>query len=438
MNKDHKRGSRRFRLLGAAVVASLLVAACGDDSDAEDTAGADPTTTAATSISGPGETAATDTTDPTAGTETTSVGAAPTTDGEPWRIGIVTSFTGPANALGLEEVNSYRLAAKLVNDAGGINGRPIEVIEDDDQSKPEQAIIAVNKQIFQDEVHAIIGGLSTGATLAVKPIVEKEKVVLMSAHVGVATTEDNPQYLFRAGISDRTSNTWLLNQLVDNGLKRLAIIHDSNAYGTGSQDIVQKLIEDEGFDVEVVATQTFKTEDTDMRAQLTSIASSNPDAVYIIGTNPAPALVIKQAHELGLEAAMYGSTGLLSPKTIEIAGADAAEGFIVPGLGIANRPRPEQEEFIEAFRAEYGRDPVGFEFYGDGMYLVLKALEHVTADPSDLEAAREEIKDSLETNINEMSWSFGPSSYSPDNHEGADERSLVPMTITGGAFERLG
>lgn len=353
---------------------------------------------------------------------------------DPWKIGIVTSFTGPANALGLEEIESYRLAAKLVNDSGGVNGRKVEIVEDDDQSQPQQAVTVVNKQISRDKVVGIVGGLSTGATLAVKPIIEKSRVPLTVAAVGVSVTEGDPAYVFRSTISDRVSNAWILEHMAEQDLTQLALVYDSNAYGTGSADMVKELIQETGSKVQVVSEKTFDTADTDMRAQLTSIAAAKPDAIYVIGTNPGPALVIKQADELGIDAQILGSTGILSDKTIEIAGKEAVEGMVVPGLGSAQHIRPEQQEFVDAFRNEYGRDPRGFEWLGDGMYLMLKALEHVDATPADLNEAREQLRDALENNIKDVTWSSGPFNYGPDDHEGADQRTIVPMTVRDGAF----
>lgn len=353
---------------------------------------------------------------------------------DPWKIGIVTSFTGPANALGLEEIESYRLAVKLVNESGGVNGRKVEIVEDDDQSQPQQAVTVVNKQISRDKVVGIVGGLSTGATLAVKPIIEKSRVPLTVAAVGVAVTDGDPAYVFRSTISDRVSNAWILEYLADQDLTRLALVYDSNAYGTGSADMVKDLIKETGSKVQVVSEKTFDTADTDMRAQLTSITAAKPDAIYVIGTNPGPALAIKQADELGIDAQMLGSTGILSDKTIEIAGKEAVDGMVVPGLGSAQHIRPEQQAFVDAFRKEYGRDPRGFEWLGDGMYLMLQALERVDASPADLDEAREQLRDALENDTKDVTWSSGPFNYGPDDHEGADQRTIVPMTVRDGAF----
>jgi branched-chain amino acid transport system substrate-binding protein len=353
---------------------------------------------------------------------------------EPWKIGIVTSFTGPANALGLDEINSYRLAAELVNAEGGINGRKVKIVEDDDQSQPQQAVTVINKQIFKDGVVGIVGGLSTGATLAVKPIIEKAKTPLEVAAVGIDVTAGDPKYVFRSTVSDRVSNSWIVGYLQENKLKRLALIYDSNAYGTGSAEMTKKIIKEKSADVDVVAEKTFATADTDMRAQLTAIAAAKPDAVYVIGTNPGPALVIKQAHELGLNATIVGSTGILSDKTIEIAGKDAADGLVVPGLGSKDHVRPEQRPFVDAFVKKYNREPKGFEWLGDGMYLMLEALKHVKAGPDDLNTAREQLRDSIEQNTKDITWSSGPFTYSAENHEGADERTIVPMTVSNGAF----
>lgn len=406
LNRTSK--GRRRTLIGLVAASALVLAACGSGSDTGNSS---------------------DT-----GSSASGSGGADNGNKEPWKVGIVTSFTGPANALGLEEIVSYRLAADLVNKAGGINGRKVEIIEDDDESQPQQAVTVINKQISSDKVVGIVGGLSTGASLAVKPIIEKQKVPLMVAAVGNAITVDNPKYVFRSTINDRLANSWLLDYINEHDMKRLAIIHDSNANGTGSADTTKELIKEKGLDIELVAEKTFDTNDTDMRAQLTALGSAKPDVIFVIGTNPGPALIIKQAHELGLPAQLVGSTGILSPKTIEVAGTEAAEGLVVPGLGSAQHIRPEQQPFVDAFKAAYNREPQGFEWLGDGMYLMLKGLEHVEASPNELDKAREQLRDAIESQTKDITWSSGPFNYGPDNHEGVDERTIVPMTVRNGEF----
>jgi branched-chain amino acid transport system substrate-binding protein len=394
-------------VLGALGIAGLLAGACGDDDSAE---GSTNTTVAGESSS------------------------PSTASGEPYRIGIIVSLTGPANALGAEEIDSFHLAVNAVNEAGGINGHPIETIEYDDESDPQTAVTLTQRLITEDNVHAIMGGLSSSATLAVKPVVEELGVALLSAHVAVATTEDDPRYLFRAAPSDAMSAQKMLEYIDGEGFTDIAILHDSNAYGSGARDLVNELLADFP-GIEVVATESYNNEDTDMRTQLTSIQSASPEALLVLGTGQGPALAIGQAGELGLDAAILGGTGLISPATIEIAG-DAASNMVAVGYGDPNCPRPEQEAFVEQFREAYGRDPVGFNYLGDGMYLILEALRDVEADPGDVDAVREELRDAIEA-IDGISWGIGPWSFAPDNHDGVGSDSLVLMSVQDGEWRRL-
>ncbi len=356
-------------------------------------------------------------------------------DSDTIRLGIVTSLTGPAHVLGLEEMESYELAVKLVNAEGGIDGRKVEFVTYDDKSTPEEAVKAVQRLISQDQVVGIIGGLSSTATLAVKPVVQDAQVPLISAHAAVATTADNPAYLFRSVPSDRTTTEKMVEYMLEQGWTRLAVMHDSNAYGTGARDLFEEVVGETNGAIEIVAVESFEMADTDMRAQLTSIKGEEPDAVVLLGSNPAPAIIVKQAHELGVEAQLMGGTGTISPSTIEVAGLEAAEGFIAVGYGDAKCPRQEQETFIEQFRSEYDKDPSGFNYAGDGMYLMLKALETTDLD-ADLDEARVSLRDEIE-GLSGLAWGMGPWNYAPDNHDGADTDSLVLLSVKDGEWSRL-
>jgi branched-chain amino acid transport system substrate-binding protein len=362
-----------------------------------------------------------------------AAGSAPS--GTPWKVGVITSFTGTANALGLEEIKSYRLAAKLVNAQGGVNGHPIELIEDDDQSTPQTTVTLVNKQISQDNVVGIVGGISSSAGLAVKPIVEEKHVPITCACVAVNVTADSPKFLFRGAPSDSAAALRTLDYAKTHSLTKVAVLFDSNAYGTGGKDLIVQLVGSKYPELKVVSTESYNNQDTDFSAQITKIMSLAPDMIVLVGTNPAPALAVKNARALGYKGLLFGGTGVVSPKTIEIAGS-AAQGLLSIGYGDPDDPRPEQQPFIDEFTKEYGEAPVGFDYLGDGMYLMLEALKHVTADPSDLDAAREQLRDSMESNTSGLFWGIGPWNYSATDHDGAGADSLITLKVVDGEWKR--
>jgi len=227
----------------------------------------------------------------------------------------------------------------------------------------------------------------------------------------------------------------MIEYAIERGWTRIANLHDTNAYGTGAMEVLTALARD--YPVEITGVESYDTADTVLTAQLTRLRQTSPDLLILSGTNPAPALAIKQAREMGWEVQLMGGTGVIGPAVVDIAG-EASEGFIAPGFGDATSPRPEQKPFIAAWEDKYGRAPTGFEFFADAMYLMLEALKSVQASPSDVADVRAQLRDSLEQNIRDLYWGTGPWNFSPDSHDGLDARAIIPLHVIDGQFRRLG
>jgi branched-chain amino acid transport system substrate-binding protein len=394
-----------------------LVAACGGET--EETTTTEPPATEET------QPETTDTTEPeTAGPPT----------GEPVRIGAIVSATGAASPLGEPERAALLMLQEKYNDAGGVLGRPIEIIIEDDQSNPQNAVTAANKLIQQDNVVALIAATISPSTLAVKPIAAQAGIPQMAMAAANAITDEPPaDWIWRTPPKDALAAEKALEYISEQlNVTTLAVLHDENAFGTSGAEEIQASAPE--FGLEVVTVQSYRTEDTDLTAQLTAIRGNNPEVLVVWGTNPGPAVAARNVQQLGLEIPYVGSHGIANRAFIELAG-EAAEGVVFPAgklLVPESITDPDQSavvsEFISDFEAEVGNPPPTFAGHAhDALGILLDAIER--AGDTDPEA----IRDALNQTQN---WpgADGIRNYSDDNRDGLTTDDLIVVRIEDGAW----
>ena len=195
----------------------------------------------------------------------------------PFRIGVMESVTGAGVTYGTVSVQSKQLAVDEINAAGGINGRMLELIVEDSKCNAQDAITAYNKLTDVDGVKIILGTSCSGAMLGAAPLAEKEGVVMFS---GLATNPDIAEagdYIFRTSLSDATVGVDTGNVLWADGIRRLATINESTDYAEGLRRTTTAHFEKLGG--QIVAAESYPTDTTDFRTQLTKLLSANPDAL---------------------------------------------------------------------------------------------------------------------------------------------------------------
>jgi len=199
-------------------------------------------------------------------TDTTASG--PT--GDPIVFGAVLSATGPGSPLGEPERATLGMMETQVNDAGGLLGRPIKIVIEDDQTNPKEAVTAVNKLLQQDKVVAVLGSSTSGSTLAIKPITQQAGIPLMALAASNAITAAPITWTWRAPPRDalavETALTYISKVMK---LTKIAVLYDENAYGASGMAEIEKVAPDYG--LTIVAKESYKTEETDLTAQLTKI-----------------------------------------------------------------------------------------------------------------------------------------------------------------------
>ena len=310
---------------------------------------------------------------------------------EPFRIGVMDSVTGPGETYGNVAVRSKQMAADEINAAGGINGRPLQLVVEDSKCSAQDAIVAYNKLTDVDDIKIILGTSCSGAMLGVAPLAEADGVILFSGLASNADIADAGDYIFRTQISDLEVGINTGNVLWADGIRRLATITEETDYAEGVRRNSVAQFEKNGG--QVVAAERFSSDITDFRTQLTKLMAENPDALHVSPQSEFTAgTIIKQARELGYEGPIYGETVSVGTTSLEIAG-EAATGMIA----ITNAPDPNNEKAQEVLanfrqRYEYITLPWHLGSAYDDVYITAECLKK-TGDDQDADGFRDCLYD---------------------------------------------
>jgi branched-chain amino acid transport system substrate-binding protein len=245
----------------------------------------------------------------------------------PIKIGGLFAVTGPAAFLGEPERNTAKMVIDEINKAGGVKGRKLELVAYDTAGDATKAVQLATKLIKDDKVVAIIGPSTTGETMAVIPVVEKEQVPLISCSAGSKITDPVKKWVFKTAQNDTLAVGKIFEYLQKHKLTKVSILSVSDGFGASGREQLKS--QAAKFGISIISDDTYGPKDTDMTAQLTKIRGSQAQAVICWGTNPGPAVIAKNAKQLGLKQPLFMSHGVSSKKFIELAG-DAAEGIKLP------------------------------------------------------------------------------------------------------------
>ncbi|HWI40952.1 MAG TPA: ABC transporter substrate-binding protein [Verrucomicrobiae bacterium] len=347
------------------------------------------------------------------------------------RIGALFSVSGPASFLGEPEKKTLELLVKEVNDKGGVNGSKIELMVYDTQGDATKAVQLANKLVKDDKVVAIIGPSTTGESMAVVPIAEKEKIPLVSCAAGIKITEPVKPYVFKTPPNDHVAAEKILNYATRLKQKNIALITVSDSFGSSGREQLKAIAAKKGFNV--VADEVYSPKDTDMTAQLTKIRGAKPDAIICWGTNPGPAVITRNMKQLGIKIPLYQSHGVASKKFIELASPEAAEGILLPAGKLAvydllpkNDPQVKVlRDYDQAYKKAHGTEASTFGGYAyDAFHMILNAVKKSGA-------SAEQIRSGLEQTKKFVGIS-GIFNISANDHNGLDLSAFEMVTISKG------
>jgi branched-chain amino acid transport system substrate-binding protein len=344
------------------------------------------------------------------------------------KIGALFSVTGPASFLGEPERNTAQMVVDQINAAGGIKGRKVELVAYDTQGDATKAVQAATR-LVKEGVVAIIGPSTTGDSMAVIPIVEKAQIPLISCAAGVKITEPVKPWIFKTAQNDYLAVAKIYENLVKRKLTKVALLTVSDSFGSSGREQLKALASKYG--IKILSDDTYGPKDTDMTPQLTKIRASEAQALICWGTNPGPALVARNAHQLGLKLPLYMSHGVSSKKFIGLAG-DASEGIILPSgrvlvadlLPKSDRQKKSLLAFVQQYQKRYKAE--GDHFGGhawDAMMLVKGAIERGGATPAGIRAQLEKTRN--------FAGIGGIFNYSPTDHSGLTKDAFVLVEVKG-------
>ncbi len=286
------------------------------------------------------------------------------------KIGEFASLTGKEATYGQTAHKGTILAIEEANAAGGVLGRQLELLTEDDQSKAGEAATVVKKLISRDKVVAILGEITSGRTLEAAPICQNAKIPLVSPGATAPEVTTKGNYIFRVCFIDPFQGT-VMAKFAANSLKlqRVAILSSvSSAQSVGLAKFFRERFT--GLGGTVVLEQKYGEGDKDFRAQLTAIRAAGVDGIYIPGYYAEAALIAKQARDLGLTVPLMGVDGWESPELIAIGGA-AVEGAYLSTHYSAENQSSTVVAFNERYRKRWGEGSNALSALGYDSALVL-------------------------------------------------------------------
>jgi len=267
------------------------------------------------------------------------------------KIGHIGPMTGDAAIYGEQEKQGIDLAIAEINANGGIKGNQLTAIHEDDQLDATLATNAFNKLITFDKVPAVIGEITSSATLALAPIAEKNKVVLLSHAANSNKLSGAGEYIFRIYPTDNEEGQKLIELASSLNLTNGAILYINNDYGSDLENVINEDFPEIGGTIAI--SEGYNPDATDFRTQLTKIKAKNPSVIFLLGYPKDMATILKQAKEIGLVSQFLADDTFKEPQIIEWSG-NSTEGviFVVPSNGDPTR----WQDFNQKIKSKYGED----------------------------------------------------------------------------------
>jgi len=271
-------------------------------------------------------------------------------------VGEYGSLTGGIATFGISTKNASEMAFDEINKKGGVLGKQIKLLVEDDQSKPEEASTVVTKLINQNGVVSMLGHVASSHSLAAAPICQSAHIPMISPSSTNPRVTQVGDYIFRVCFTDVFTGA-VVAKFASETLqaKKVAILVDVRSdYSVGLQTFFGQAYKRLGGTI--VAEQSYSQGDSDFRAQLTAIKAANPDAIYVPGYYTEVGTIVHQARELGITVPFLGSDGWDSPKLWEI-GGQALNGCYFSNHYSTDDPNPAVQKFVNDYKAKYGQVP---------------------------------------------------------------------------------
>ncbi len=355
---------------------------------------------------------------------------------EPIKIGAILSVTGPASFLGAPEARTLEMFVDELNKKGGVKGHKIELILKDSGGNPEKAFSFAKQLIDEDKVFAIIGPSTSGETMKIKNVAEEGKTILMSCAAAEVIVNPVAKYVFKTPQKDSDAVIMIFNQMKKMKATKIGVLSSNTGFGQAGKAQIEKLAPENG--ITIVANEVYDKAASDLTAEVTKLKAANVQAIVNWSIEPAQAIVIKNARQIGLKVPIFQSHGFGNIKYAQAAGP-AAEGVMFPAGHLLVAEELSKKDPQKALLLKYKKDyeskfkedasTFGGHAY-DALLILTKAIEKANSvDKDAVRVAIEQLKGVIGTG--------GIFNFSPTDHNGLAIDCFEMLTVKDGKFVPL-
>jgi branched-chain amino acid transport system substrate-binding protein len=341
------------------------------------------------------------------------------------KIGAVTCLSGGLSTFGVSSVQGAKMAADEINGAGGVLNRSLELVIDDNQSKPGETAKIVRKFLTQDKVVAIVGDLTSSFTMEAAPLAQNAQIPLLTpsaTNVAITTVGD---FIFRSCFTDPFTGRVMARFALDHLHARRAVIMADikQDYSMGVTAELKQYFAGKGG--QLLEELSFSTGDTDFRAQLTKLKADRPEIVFLPAYYPEAGLILRQARLLGVTVPFVGGEGWDSPSLVQVAGK-SADGSYYANHFSPDDTDPRVQRFVTDYRQRYQSLPDALAaLWYDGIKLMADSIQRAGSD------APAKIRDAL---AQTRGFSGVTGNISLDEQRNANKPGVI-LTIQDGAIK---
>jgi branched-chain amino acid transport system substrate-binding protein len=297
-------------------------------------------------------------------------------------VGYYGDLSGRTSSFGQSTKNGVEMAADEINKAGGINGRQVQIVVEDDQGEPNKAATVVTKLINQDKVHALLGEVASSNSLAAAPKAQEAKVPMISPSSTNPAVTQVGDYIFRVCFIDPFQGEVMAKFAANNlKAKRAAILYDFNSdYSRGLYQFFKRSFTQLGG--QIVAEKSYTQGDRDFSGQLTAIRAANVDVIYVPGYYGEVGVIANQERQLGIKAPLLGGDGWDAPQLWQLGGA-ALNGDYISNHYSVDDPSPAIRKFVNDYKGRYNVLPDALAALGyDSMKVLGDAIKRAGSTES--------------------------------------------------------
>ncbi len=351
----------------------------------------------------------------------------------PIKIGAPLLLTGTGAYVGGASKETLEMLVSAFNKAGGVNGRPIEIVYYDEEAKPDVAVSVVKRLIQKDQVQAILGISTSWTAMPVIPVIEQAKVPAILLAASTAIVDPVKPWVFKTVPDDRITVSKMLSDMESKGIKRIALTSSQDAFGDGGRTEITSQVT--AHNIKIVFDERYNMDDTDITPLLSKIKNTDAQAVVNWSSRRALVVMTNNYRQIGLQLPLYHSNAALSPDFIEATGKNAegvrtASAKILAGDSLADSD-PQKKVitgYMKAFKEKYGKEGTQFGAIAfDAFNILTAALKKAPDDKAKLRDAIEQTKGYVGV--------MGIFTYGPKDHSGLSRDSLVMYEVQGGSWK---